>query len=339
MTYSEVFVDSPQSAHPVRLLLTGLSVVFIGFLWLVFAALLLRLGHFSRDISVICPIGGLAFFLGLCSFGAHFFQSALSEWKSYPFWLDETDQKKSSFTLSLPNLLISFLLLGWHQSWGTAAIVLFLFVLEFAVSRSAPWFGETAGHFLRTRFAQNNSSHSRNQTGTTAEPFSKTDFPPHSAESPSHRIEPFECSEVIKLHPNEIPCSEEEEIDEEAEVPPPEDLLITQNRCLNPDGSQRVEGWFRVPFSPGETVSVCHLAFCPPFQARPHLQLIQLEGDEVQISPTMIEPFGARIEIKRTLPQYGFSFDGEEKSDPAIDRSVRICFFADEETASSSEKR
>ncbi|MBR6480127.1 MAG: hypothetical protein IKT12_00360, partial [Thermoguttaceae bacterium] len=74
----------------------------------------------------------------------------------------------------------------------------------------------------------------------------------------------------------------------------------------------------------GETVAVCHLSFCPPFRSRPKLQLFQLEGDEVQITPTVIEPHGARVEIKRA------SSSGVPDDASAADRSVRICFFADE---------
>lgn len=338
MLRSKGFTNAYQDSDPVSWVLTGMSLFFAGFLWLTFALLLLRLGHFSRNASVVFPLFGIVFFLSFCSFGAHFFHSALSEWKCYPFWLDETDQKGSSFLLSLPNLLVSVLLLGWNMSWTTAGTVLSLFLLELTVRRYAPSVGEAAGHFLRAHAPQNSSPPSPDRHDAPAEPYAETDVVTPSARTFPEQAAPFAVDEVIKLSPGEdLYREDEEEIEEEAEVPPPEDLLVTQNRCLNPDGSQRVEGWFRVPFSRGETVSVCHLAFCPPFKSRPHLQLIQLEGDEVQITPTMTEPFGARIEIKRALPKYIAPFAGEEQDGEPVDRSVRICFFADE-TAPHSEQ-
>lgn len=124
---------------------------------------------------------------------------------------------------------------------------------------------------------------------------------------------------------------EETEDEDSDEVPPPPDMFLSQNRFAAADGTERIEGWVRVPFRPEEETAIVHLAFCPPLKSSPHLQLIQIAGPDVLMKPTQVETFGARIEVKRTLdPHLDDAMERMTVSAGFPDESVRICFFADE---------
>lgn len=83
----------------------------------------------------------------------------------------------------------------------------------------------------------------------------------------------------------------------EEEVDP--DCLSCENRYRTKDGQERIEGWIRPCFAPGQDLSVIHLNFTPPFNATPELELFQLAGNDVKLTVTRVEPFGARIEARR----------------------------------------
>ncbi len=310
---------SETTVDQVRFLLTWFSVFFAALLWLTFASVLLRHGHFHVAPPHALPLFLLIALIATLSIALHFFHMAKAEWDAFPYWLDESAIRRKPLILSVPNLFTGILLLGWHLSSLTIGAVLSLALLEVAIYHFVPRLGELFARWLRRPLAN------RKSLLLSEAPVSPP-FAPF-ADSPSAvRFVPE--TDTIRLHPEEFPIlgagiNEDIGDDEESEPLPPDDLLVSQNRCLNSDGSEREEGWFRVPFRSGQTVSICHLSFCPPFRTRPKLQLFQLEGDEIQIAPTMVEPFGARIEIKRSSAD-------TPCGGSIIDRSVRVCFFADE---------
>ena len=312
---------SETPVNQVRFSLTWFAFLFAGLLWLTFIAVLLRHSHFQTVPFPALPLFLLVALAAAVSFALHFFHAADAEWNAFPYWLDEATIQKKPFLISIPNVLTAVLLLGWNLSGSTISAVLTLLFLEVLSCRLVPGSGEMFARRLRHLFTEEKCAVPTEtpvsvSTATTSSPFSDRRFP---AEADTIRLHP---EDSISLTGN---LSEEQDSEEEEGEPsPPDDLLISQNRCLNSDDTEREEGWFRVPFRPGQTVSICHLSFCPPFRTRPKLQLFQLEGDEVQVTPTVIEPFGARVEIKRAVSSE--AADG----DTTIDRSVRICFFADE---------
>lgn len=89
----------------------------------------------------------------------------------------------------------------------------------------------------------------------------------------------------------------EEEIEEEDDPDP--DCLYCENRYRTEDGLERVEGWVRPRFDPGQDLCVIHLNFTPSFETTPELELFQLAGSDVKLTATRVEPFGARIEVRR----------------------------------------
>ncbi len=79
---------------------------------------------------------------------------------------------------------------------------------------------------------------------------------------------------------------------------------VTQQvtRLLEPDGTDRVVGWMRVSFEPGQRLASVHLAFCPPFGRTPEAALERLEGPQVRIKRVQVFPFGARFDLKLGTP-------------------------------------
>lgn len=75
---------------------------------------------------------------------------------------------------------------------------------------------------------------------------------------------------------------------------------VTQQvtRLVEPDGTERVVGWMRVSFEPGQRLASVHLAFCPPFGRTPEAALERLEGPQVRIKRVQVFPFGARFDLK-----------------------------------------
>lgn len=122
------------------------------------------------------------------------------------------------------------------------------------------------------------------------------------------------------------------ELDEELiEEEPSADQTGVLNRFDSDSGRERIEGWIRVRFDSTEEVSVAHLSFCPPFATRPELEIAQVSGPEVRITVTDVEPFGARVEVKRRRSEVREADDENEGvvAGSFIDDSVRLAFFAE----------
>lgn len=91
--------------------------------------------------------------------------------------------------------------------------------------------------------------------------------------------------------------------DEEFEELLPENVTQQLTRLRLADGVEAIEGLLRCTFAAGEQMQVVHLAFCPPLQRAPELQLDQLDGPEATLRPTTVESFGARLEIRLSQPE------------------------------------
>lgn len=79
---------------------------------------------------------------------------------------------------------------------------------------------------------------------------------------------------------------------------------VTQQvtRLVEPNGTERVVGWMRVSFDPGQRLASVHLAFCPPFTRAPEASLERLEGPPVRIKRVQVFPYGARFDLKLSSP-------------------------------------
>jgi hypothetical protein len=72
-------------------------------------------------------------------------------------------------------------------------------------------------------------------------------------------------------------------------------------RAKTPEG-EMVTGWVKAEFQPGERTAVLHVAFCPPLDQIPNVQIEQLSGPAARIKAAQVLPQGARFEIRLNTP-------------------------------------
>ncbi len=75
---------------------------------------------------------------------------------------------------------------------------------------------------------------------------------------------------------------------------------ITRGREEN--GVEAVFGVVRCDFAVGQRQQNLHISFCPPLERIPELTTDQIDGPMVKIKPSMIEVFGAGLEVKLPAP-------------------------------------
>ncbi len=75
-----------------------------------------------------------------------------------------------------------------------------------------------------------------------------------------------------------------------------------QIRTRDESGIERVSGWQRVALAAGAQSAAAHVAFCPPLDHAPQLEVHQLEGPDVQIKVGVSQPFGARFDLRLPKP-------------------------------------
>jgi hypothetical protein len=78
-------------------------------------------------------------------------------------------------------------------------------------------------------------------------------------------------------------------------------------RTREAGGGETLRAWVRVPLVAGQRNASVHLAFCPPFESRPTLDIVQRSGPEARIKVVQLLPLGAKLDVK--LPQVA-SLDG-----------------------------
>ena len=69
-------------------------------------------------------------------------------------------------------------------------------------------------------------------------------------------------------------------------------------RFTDPTGNESVHGLLRGTFAEGQRSLSLHVAFCPPFECTPDLQVDQLDGPTVQIKIAQLMPYGVRIDLR-----------------------------------------
>jgi hypothetical protein len=108
----------------------------------------------------------------------------------------------------------------------------------------------------------------------------------------------------------------EEEEEGELETLPP-DVFQRIIRAKAGDGSAVVYGLVRCEFAADQRQQNVHVAFCPPLAQKPHLHADQILGPKATLKPSLVETFGACLEVRLVAPS----------SEPA---AVQIQFYAAE---------
>jgi hypothetical protein len=66
------------------------------------------------------------------------------------------------------------------------------------------------------------------------------------------------------------------------------------------DGCEQIEAVLLARFAPGERETAVHLPIHPNLQESPHVECEPLDGSPVSATVTTVQPYGIRIELKRT---------------------------------------
>lgn len=80
------------------------------------------------------------------------------------------------------------------------------------------------------------------------------------------------------------------------------DLTQQFMRSRSADGCETLSGWLRLAFAPGQRQATAHLAFCPPFDHAPLLEVRQADGPTARVKTAQLLAYGARLDVKLSAP-------------------------------------
>jgi len=78
----------------------------------------------------------------------------------------------------------------------------------------------------------------------------------------------------------------------------PSDVIQQLTRTRDEMGIETIAATVRVDFPTGDRQQVVHLAFCPPLEGVPTLELEPLDGPEAELKSTLVQSYGVRIEAR-----------------------------------------
>ncbi|HEX4149617.1 MAG TPA: hypothetical protein VHY20_11545 [Pirellulales bacterium] len=79
-------------------------------------------------------------------------------------------------------------------------------------------------------------------------------------------------------------------------------VVQQSRRDRGPNGQERVAGWLRVELAAGQRVAQAHVAFCPPLERTPAIELRQTTGPAARLKLGQALVYGARFELKLAAP-------------------------------------
>jgi len=120
-----------------------------------------------------------------------------------------------------------------------------------------------------------------------------TDQPAHGADRP-----PLPCDLGIG---QEIGPEAGDETGDDAGA----DVMQRLLRRRDADGQDTIDGLVRVEFTAGERTAHGHVAFCPPFAARPACDAEQADGPPARIRVAQLLAHGVRFDVKLESPAEG----------------------------------
>ena len=68
------------------------------------------------------------------------------------------------------------------------------------------------------------------------------------------------------------------------------------------EGGQELSGWLRMPLAAGQRSGTLHVAFCPPFDCAPDVEVEAVAGPDCRVKTADVLPYGVRLEIKLGAP-------------------------------------
>lgn len=92
---------------------------------------------------------------------------------------------------------------------------------------------------------------------------------------------------------------------EEGRSRPRARLTQRTTRLRTLEGGELIFGVARSDFRPGERSRDLHLAFCPPLDGRPQLEVRQIRGPAAAVRIAQVEPYGARLQLRLAARPHG----------------------------------
>ncbi len=94
-----------------------------------------------------------------------------------------------------------------------------------------------------------------------------------------------------------ILTDEGEEAEEESEL-----VLQRVTRCRTADGRETISGQLLAEFVPGERQATVYVAFCPPFERMPEIEVNLADDFDATVKPTQVLHNGAQFEVRLAEP-------------------------------------
>lgn len=104
-------------------------------------------------------------------------------------------------------------------------------------------------------------------------------------------------SDAIDTAPVKIMTDAIEAAEEGAEL-----VLQQVTRCRTAEGREAIAGQLLAEFAPGERQSTVHVAFCPPFERLPEIEVNLADDLDATVKPTQILHNGAQFEVRLAEP-------------------------------------
>ena len=79
---------------------------------------------------------------------------------------------------------------------------------------------------------------------------------------------------------------------------PPEHVSQQLVRSCDASGYDTVQARLRGALAPGQRALSLHVAFCPPLESTPQVELRQLDGAAAQIKVGQVLPYGVRVDVR-----------------------------------------
>jgi len=159
---------------------------------------------------------------------------------------------------------------------GSAAVPLGVFWCLFIAAELVTWSPYCRRLVRRRRMHSDNNSE-------------RVDETPITIDEPPRRLS------TGTLYESEM--DDEEGEDDEFELLPP-GVSQRMTRAREENGMEVVYGVVRCGFAAGQRQQNLHIAFCPPLENIPELTTDQIDGPIVRIKPSMVETYGAGLEVK-----------------------------------------
>ena len=81
-------------------------------------------------------------------------------------------------------------------------------------------------------------------------------------------------------------------------VEPSADIVQQLTLRTTAEGAQELSGWVRMNLSAGQRTGTLHVAFCPPFDRPPVVEVEAVSGPDCRIKVAEAQTYGARLDIK-----------------------------------------